>query len=138
MTLLTGKTKKGFTLLEIMLSVAILSIGLTLILQGFAHLLNILRISEDNLKASFMIENKLAEAQIQARQDWDAFVAGLDEDFKFEDIKYEWKLEVNPVEWEIEDVELEDLNEVKATLSWEEGKRKGLIPIVTYIRSVKE
>ena len=130
--------KKGFTLIEIMVSVAVLAIGLVLILQGFAHSLNALRISEDNLKAAFAADNKLAEAQIQAKEDWDDFKKGLDEEFKFEDIKCTWEVEITPVEWELEEEvpeSYEDLNEVKATLSWKEGKRKGTIPFVTYMRS---
>lgn len=136
-----GAPRKGFTLIEIMVSVAILSIGLVLILQGFAHSLNVLRISEDNLKATFAADNKLAEAQIQAREDWDDFKNGLDEKFKFEDMKCAWEVEITPVEWELEEEvpeSYEDLNEVKATLSWEEGKRKGVIPLVTYMRSPVE
>jgi len=130
-------TQNAFTLIEIMVSVAILSIGLVLILQAFAHSLNILRISEDNLKATFMTENKMAEAQIQAKEDWDAFASGLREKFEFEDLQCVWEVKVTSAEWEgIEEIaeEYENLNEVKATLSWKEGKRRGEIPLVTYMR----
>jgi len=131
-------TQYGFTLIEIMVSVAILSIGLVLILQAFGHSLNVLRISEDNLKATFMTENKLAEAQIQAKEDWDALANGLKEKFEFEDLQCVWEVKITSAGWEgIEEIaeEYENLNEVKATLTWKEGKRKGEIPLVTYMRS---
>lgn len=136
--------KKAFTLIEVMLSVAILSIGLILILQGFGRSLGALRISENNLKATFVAENKFAEAQIQAKEEWDAFAGGLDEEFKFEDIKCVWEIEVESVGWgeelppeDYEDL-YQDLNTVRARLSWEEGKRKGAVGLITYMRTSEE
>jgi len=135
--LVVRRTQYAFTLVEIMISIAVLSIGLVLILQGFAHSLNVLRISEDYLKAGFLAENKFAEAQIQAKEDWGTFKDGLDEEFKFEDIKCAWKVKVDPVEWELKEVpeSYKYLNEVKAALSWKEGRRRGIIPLVTFMVS---
>ena len=133
-------TKYGFTLIEVMVSVAILAVGLALILQGFAFSLNVLRISQDNLKATLVAENKMAELQLQIKEDRDSFVKGLDEEFESGDMEYTWEVKVGPVEWEIEEISEahEALNEVSACLSWEEGKRKGNVPIVTYISSYEE
>lgn len=133
--------KRGFTLIEIMISVAILSIGLILILQGFTHLLNILQISQDNLKATLLAENKMAELEIKAREGKEVFPEDLGEKFEFEDMDCVWKIKFSPVELEIEgifDKEYEDLNEVEAIMSWKEGKRKGKVLLVTYMRSLIE
>lgn len=127
----------GVTLIEVMISVSILSIGLVLVLQGFAYCLNGLRISENNLKASLMAGNKMAEAQIQAKEDWDTFENGLSERFEVERLKCAWGLEVNPVEWEIEEKippSYNDLNELRVSFAWEEGRRKGSISLATYMR----
>jgi len=129
--------KKGVTLIEAMISVSILSIGLVLILQGFIYCLNGLRISENNLKAGLMAGNKMAEAQIQAKEDWDAFENGLSERFEVERLKCAWDVEINPIEWEAEEgvpQSYNDLNELRASFAWEEGKRKGTISLVTYMR----
>lgn len=130
----------GFTLVEVMVSVAILAVGLSLILQGFAFSLNVLRISQDNLKATLVAGNKMAELQLQIKEDRDSFIKGLDEEFESGDMKYTWEVKVEPVEWEIEEISEahEALNEVSACLSWEEGKRKGNVPVVTYISSYEE
>lgn len=136
-----GKRNKGFTLLEIMISVGILSIGLTLILQGLMHSLNILQISQDNLKATFVTENKMAEVEIKVKEGKELFLDELGEEFEFEDIDCVWGIKFSPVELEIEealDKEYEDLNEIVAIMSWEEGKRKGKVPLVTYLRSYKD
>lgn len=151
-TLATGRNKivtshnkipSGFTLIEIMLSVSILSIGLVLILQGFAHSLNVLKITEDNLNASLVAENRLAEAFILAKEDWDRFDGGSVERFKYEGLECKWEIKTSPVEitWESESEDFtldpekqETLHEVEATLSWKEGRRSGKIPLVTYMR----
>jgi type II secretion system protein I len=132
--------KKAFTLIEVMLSVAILSIGLVLILQAFAQSFNIVRISKDNLIATLIIGNKMAEAQIQAKEDWDAFESGTDERFYFEGIKCEWEMDITPVEWESEEMlDLDKvLNEVKTSLYWKEGRRKGVIFLDTLMRKYAE
>ena len=133
-------TKHGFTLIEVMISVAILAVGLSLVLQGFAFSLNVLRISQDNLKATLVAENKMAELQIQIKEDSDSFAKGLDEEFESGNMEYAWEVKVEPVEWEIEEISEahEALNEVSACLSWEEGKRKGNLPVVTYMSSYDE
>ncbi len=133
-------TKYGFTLIEVMVSVAILAVGLALILQGFAFSLNVLRISQDNLKATLVAENKMAELQLQIKEDGDSFVKGLDEEFESGNMEYAWEVKIEPVEWEIEEISAahEALNEVSACLSWEEGRRKGNVPVVTYMSSYEE
>jgi len=133
--------KKGFTLIEVMISVSILSIGLVLVLQGFIHCLNGLRISENNLKASLLAGNKIAKMQIQAKEDWDTFEKGLSERFEVGRLKCAWDAEINPVEWETEEevpASYNDLNELKASFAWEEGRRKGMISLVNYVRSTDE
>ncbi|MDP8293069.1 MAG: type II secretion system protein [Candidatus Orphnella occulta] len=131
--------KKAFTLIEVMLSVAILSVALVMILQAFAHFLSILRIAEDNLTGTLIAGNKMAEAQILAKEDWSSFENGVDEKFKLDNIKCDWEIDLTPVEFETEEEEdFEEgatLNEVDALLSWEEGKRKGVISLATYMRS---
>ncbi len=136
MMLLTGKTR-GFTLVELMVSVAILAVGLAFILQGFAFSLNVQRISEDNLRATLVAENKMAELQIQAKENKDGLSGGLDEKFEFGDMEYTWEVEVEPVGWEMEEVSEahQVLNEVSACLSWKEGKREGKVGLVTYMTS---
>jgi len=133
--------KKGITLIEVMISISILSIGLVLILQGFAYCLNGLRISENNLKASLLAGNKMAQAQIEAKEDWNAFENSLSEQFKVQRLKCTWNIEIDPVSWEEEEKvpeSYDDLNELRASFAWKEGKRKGTISLVTYVRNPPE
>ncbi len=133
--------KKAFTLVEVMLSVAILSIALVLILQALAHSLNILRISKDNLKATLAAENMMAQMQIKAKEDWDSFASGLSDDFDFENLECEWKAQVSPFTWyEGDSFEGEEdvLSKVSASLSWREGKREGVVLLDTLMRRYEQ
>jgi len=124
--------KQGFTLIEVMLSVVILSLGFTLILQGFSQALNTLRISQNNAKASMLADSKMAELQINAKEGQDVLSSGVNEKILLNNIEFYWRSEVTL------DQEDENLNKTVATLSWQEGKRKGATPIVTYLRSALE
>lgn len=132
--------KQGFTLIEVMISVAILSVGLVLILQGFASCLSALRVSENNLKATFVVENKIAEAEIIAKEDWDELEGGIRDRFECKGMQCLWEIETSPIEWGIEEVpeSCEDLRRVEASLFWEEGKRKGRVLLTTYMREHSE
>lgn len=63
MILLTGKKpkNKGFLLLEIMMSVAILSIGLLLVLNSFMRPIRAQELSNDYFKAGLLLEQKMFE-----------------------------------------------------------------------------
>jgi len=139
MTLIIGSNfkalsrHKSFTLIEVMVSVAILSIGLMFILRGQANLINSMRIAEDNLKATHEVESRMAQAQIKAMDDPDLSLGGLDEEFKSEGVEFEWEIQAESV------AQSELLKEIEATMSWEEGRRKGSVPVFTYMRkSVEE
>ena len=126
------RKKQGFTLIEVMLSVAILSLGFTLVLQGFSQSLNTLRISKNNLKASLLAEVKLAEMQINAREGQDVLLEDLNQKILLDNIEFVWAAKVTL------DEEDENLNKTAATLSWVEGRRKGATSVVTYLRSLAE
>ncbi|MFA6129363.1 MAG: prepilin-type N-terminal cleavage/methylation domain-containing protein [Candidatus Omnitrophota bacterium] len=118
MTSETGKNK-GFTLIEIMISIAILSLGLILILQGLTQCLNILRISQNNLETSLLAEEKMAEMEIAVKQDKEMFSKDTSGESQSGNIEFNWHVRLNP------DMQYEDLYEVLTTVNWTEGRRKG-------------
>jgi prepilin-type N-terminal cleavage/methylation domain-containing protein len=128
MILVTGRSK-GFTLIEIMISVAILSFGLILILQGFTHSLNILRISQNNLQATLLAEEEMSQLQIDAKNSKYGLLTDLNGESQVDNIEFSWQTSITP------DEEYEDLNKLLTTVSWKEGRRKGAVPVVTYLRT---
>ena len=125
MILVTGKNK-GFTLIEIMVSVSILSIGLIVILQGFTSSLNVLRVCQNNLEASLFAEEKMAELEINIKQDKEVFLKGLTGIIQENNLEFQWSISLTP------ETEYEDLNKVLTTISWKEGKRKGINSLSTF------
>lgn len=146
MTLLTGKNNKdprqnkdqAFTLVEIMVSISILSLGLVLILQWFAYSLNVLRISQDYLTATLVFENKMADSEIKFKEDKDSFREDSNEGFELSGMQFEFNARLDSVDYRKEsdsgeEVKFEDLYNLKTNLSWREGKRKGRIPLDMYL-----
>ena len=126
MILATGKNR-GFTLIEIMISIAILSVGLIFVLQGLTQCLNILGISRDNLEASLLAEEKMTEVEIAAKQDKGTFSKDASGEAQSGNIEFKWQIQLTP------DGEYEDLNEALDTVYWTEGRRSGASVFRTYL-----
>jgi prepilin-type N-terminal cleavage/methylation domain-containing protein len=122
----TGKSK-GFTLIEIMISISILSVGLIFILQGLTQCISILSISRDNLEASLLAEEKMAEVEIAVKQDTATFSKDTSGEARSGNIELKWQIRLTP------DSEYEDLNEVLDTVYWKEGRRSGASVFSTYL-----
>lgn len=122
----TGRNR-GFTLIEIMISIAILSLGLILNLQGLTHCLSILRISQNNLETSLLAEEKMAEFEIAAKQETGSFFKQTSGESQSGNIEFKWQIRLTP------DNEYEDLNEVLTTVYWKEGIRSGSSVFSTYL-----
>ena len=146
MMLLIGKNNKNskrnkdqaITLVDIMVSISILSLGLVLILQWFAYSLNVLKISQDYLAATLALEDKMADAEIKLKEDKDKLWDGNNEDFESLGLQLELNEQLVPVEYRKElssgeEVEFKNLYNLKTNLSWREGKRKGEIPLGMYL-----
>jgi prepilin-type N-terminal cleavage/methylation domain-containing protein len=121
-------TKYAFTLVEIIISAAILSVGLTVVLTGLTGLLNTLRISQNNLDSIFIFDKKMADLELK-RAEEGKLETGYKEDFEFGKLSFQWEIDLSPVE------DFEQLKKMVAVLSWQEGKREGKIIVPAYLRS---
>jgi len=125
----TGKNNHlsfGFTLIEIMFAVVILSFGLVLVLRSFATSLEGLKRAERVKFSSCLLEEKMEEIKEKAREEGGiakgSFSGELSQDYK-------WSLNVGQ-----SDVG-EDLNEIKLAISWQEGKNQRGIFATTYLEN---
>ena len=110
-----------------MISISILSVGLIFVLQGLTQCLSILRISQNNLEASLLAEEKMAEVEIAAKQDKTTFSKDASGEEQSGNIEFKWQIRLTP------DSEYEDLNEVLDTVYWKEGRRSGASVFSTYL-----
>ncbi len=130
--LITRKNKNGLLLFEVMLTLVILSIGLTLILHSFSASLNASKIAQDYTVASLLIEDKMWEWENTGE-----IAANLNQEGRFPqpNQKFNWHLETKdkPIQ-----EQSGKLNEVKLTVWWKEGRRKGSISATTSLKNKPE
>jgi len=122
--------------MEIMVSVAILSIGLVLIIQSQVFCAKALQTSDERLRTTLAAGSQMAQAELLAKQDWEQLQAGLSEELELGGLDCSWQVNVEDMEWpiEAETEAFEDIRKVEATLSWQRHKRPGEIPLTTLIR----
>jgi type II secretion system protein I len=105
----------GFTLIEIVVTLAILSLGLPVLLQSFSNVANNQRISEDKTTVLYLLRTRMAEIELQGYPD-----IGTEEGEFGENSRYRWRSEVHGVE---SDEFEEGLRAVTVTITWlEQGK----------------
>ena len=119
--------KKGFLLLEVLLTVAILSVGIVLIVQSHLASLRAGIYSDDFFKASFLLRNKMNEVLEQAVVELD-----LDEKGLFASPYENFQYHVQAVEPGCEEM-CKDLSEVVLIVSWKNGRRENLVSASTYV-----
>ncbi len=120
------RSEKGFFLVEVLLSVVILSVSLTLIIQSMTSALRSSAFAGDHTTALMILENKM----------FDLFEKGFVETGlkKEEQIprpydRYWYFLDVKPAGEKNE----RRLHEVDAVLTWKSGKRQNRVAFQTYL-----
>jgi prepilin-type N-terminal cleavage/methylation domain-containing protein len=127
MILETGKNK-GFTLVEVIISIGILSFGLILILQGFAQSLNNISVARNNLQASLLADEITTQFLIDSKNLEYGIASNLTGETESGNTKYSWNIKA------AQDKEQAELHEILSTVSWVSGRRKGRMPVYTYLR----
>jgi prepilin-type N-terminal cleavage/methylation domain-containing protein len=120
--------KKGFTLVEVIVSVGILSFGLILVVQGFTQALSAIDIAHNNLKAGLLAEEKITEFILEPEVLDYSYNQELGGEEQEANTKYTWVLSVE------QQGDKQELNQVFTDVSWVSGRRKGRVSIVTYLR----
>ncbi len=113
-----GKNKKGFLLFEVMITVAVLSLGLVIIIRSFISCLNGTKAIASYIDAGFYLEKKM----------WD-IENGLEDTCGAEE-KYKWELDTIV----IEDT---DLSEAVLSVSWDQNNIEKKLTLATYIKNDK-
>jgi len=124
------KLDKGFTLIEIVVALAILSIGLTVIIELFSGGLRLARTSEDYTKAIGYGRMKMEEIISQQNIEEGSDEGDFDKTFHWQvDIK---KVDLLPAD-KNPDLKLPiDLFQVKINILWKSGSRERSTSLETY------
>lgn len=125
--LMNLRNKKGYLLLETVVSIAVVAIALVVILRSLASSLRASKISQEYFSATLFLNNKICELEEKVR-----LKGGLDtSDSKEEALAgtgYKLSVSVKKIE------EAENLANVKAVIFWENLKRSEHIEVETFMR----
>ena len=118
---LTMRNDKGILLVEVVMAVAVLAVGLTLVSRSFTNSIRVLESSRDYTLAAFLAEEVLWELQAHPPDT-------LESEGTFEDHpNFKWKQDT------IKDWDELELNDMSVSIEW--GRRMGIYTI-TLLSSV--
>ena len=108
--------ERGFTLVEVMLTIAILGIGIIGILRAYSAAITALEVSQYSMDAAGLLKERVAEFEQKCIEE-DGLLPGIDKG-EFEDRYkgFKWESEVNTLDLVVEKDLKEYLNEVKITV----------------------
>ena len=115
----------GFTLIEIIVTLAILSLGLPVLLQSFSNAANTQKNAEDKTTSLYLLKTRMAEIDIQGYPD-----IGQEEGDFGENSPYRWRTEVHDV---VSDEFQDGLRAVTVTVTWQGRGKEESISMNTYI-----
>jgi general secretion pathway protein I len=128
--LLVSKGRGGFTLIEVVVALAILSVGLTVVIELFAGGLRLARVSEEYTKAVNYGRIKLEEIAVKPK------IQEGSEEGKF-DSRFRWqigvkKVDVLPIEKK-PDLEVPvELFQIQVKVIWQSGSKERSTSVETY------
>ncbi len=121
MILRAGKNKRGFLLLEVMVSVAILSIGIVMVLGSFMNSIKAIYLSEDYFRAGLLLEEKIYEVSNSTAVE--GLSGGVFADFNN---RFSWNMNVIKSEQDL-------VYEFDLQVSWNQGAKMHELSVVTYL-----
>jgi hypothetical protein len=131
---LANNFKSGFLLLEIVITVAVLSLGLVFLSRSFISSLDAAKTSSDYTLSISLLENKLWELEMSERIAT-FFISeppSQSGDFGADYEGFSWAYLASPLE---ANPSLEELN---LEVSWVRARRKGKVNLTTYMYAKEE
>ena len=116
--------KNGFTLIEIVVALAILSLALPALLRSFTEAAKGQALAENRTTALYLLKFRMASIELEGYPD-----IGEEEGEFGEDSRFRWHSDVRDVESE----EIEGLRLVTVSVTWQERGKERLISASTYL-----
>ncbi len=130
--------KRAFTLIELLISVAILGFGLVIVIQSYITSASALNISQNYVKAMRLARDKLTELELASYEN-NGLLPGAESNSGAEKIgsrDFNWATEVREIS--DSDYLTEKLVEVCVKLNWKEAGKSKDVLLSTYLPRLKE
>lgn len=124
MGLRCGLKNNAVSLLELIITVAILSLGITVVLQAFAFSSRATGISNDTINAAFLVQDKVQELEFKERQ---GLISEVPPEIKETKDKFTWQYSL------ILDPGL-NLYKLNLDIRWQKLNREERLSLNTYLR----
>ncbi len=126
------RAKNGFTLIEVMVAVAVLAFGLVLVYQAFFVSLDAFNYGADYLAVSPWINEKIWLARDSIRRKNLLESDSTEGEFILRNKKFNWRIQASVIDGS------SNLTAVDLEVSWKEGKREVLVARGSYARYYEE
>jgi general secretion pathway protein I len=113
------KEEFGFTLLEVMVAIALIAIALTAVLGSQSQSVSLAGEARFSTTAALLAQSKMAQIELQDPEDLTADSGDFDEDFP----GYTWKLRVSNVMLDRPENVSDYLKQVDLTIVWGEDEK---------------
>ncbi len=131
--------KKGFSLVELMVAVSILSIGIVFILRSFINMVSALDISAAQIEVIQLLDSQACVLEEQLNQEKGFVFEGEEKVVKIGVREARQKIEVTLLELERAEEEQEQeeltIHELTMTVAWKQGYKDKKMILSTYICS---
>lgn len=126
-----AKLYQGFSLMEVLFTVALLAVSLTTLLQGISQGLQSLQRAERLAAAAHLAQKKMAELELKE------FKIGAQNSGKFASAPgFRWEVDIH--EPTMEQAKEFNISQVDLIIFWQEGKQKRQIKVTTYTTKIKK
>ena len=112
------KSQYGFTLVEVVLSVAIVAVGLVFILQAIGKEINVVSIADDKIETALFLRQKTNEVEKELIAIKEIAPISQTGETVNNGKSYQWALSVS------QDKQFENLYEIKTVCSWQKFGRE--------------
>ncbi len=129
------KKRSGFSLVELMIAVSILSIGIVVVLTSFLNSAYLLDSLQNRIMSLNFLDAKISDLRQKAVEEGGVEPDSSQEEIALGNHSATFKLEIQP----LDDEGLKDyINEVKLSLSWQEGTKNKDESLVTYLPALSK
>jgi type II secretory pathway pseudopilin PulG len=137
---MTKSFKKAFTLIELFLTVTILSVGIVLILKSYLSLASALNLAENKTEAVLYLDRQMDNLRLQGIET-DITKVSLDSEVTLNNKIFNVLGEIQPIYQQAEgeeEQELEAIKQVNLMISWNQGAKLREEKLISYIASEEE